>query len=154
MAVKASKRENFILAECLPTDTVGKAVSIRGPESGITSYYGIARYGVSNYGFTPLPERYHVESADPTDFDKMPAVGVIIIKLSQITCVVQISGPVRDVFTGRTPGKMQFVGDSGDVVETPPVLDVPKFLQTLGTAWSDDIVGVQPDTTLTLRRPL
>jgi hypothetical protein len=154
MAVRAHKREHVILAECLPADTAGKAVYFRGPASGgMPTYYGTQPYGVARYGLTPFPVRYQVATADPRDYSKMPAFGLLVTKLDVTECLVQIRGPVHGVLSGMTPGKIQFVGDGGSVVETPPIIDVPKFIQSLGIAWSDDVFGVNPDTTLTLRRP-
>lgn len=120
-------------ALCLNSDIVGNLVFISADLSG---------------------SKYVVETADPTDFSKMPAIGMIISKSSSTDCVVQFRGRITGLYSGMTPGSMQFVGDTGRLVATPPVPSVSqrKFMQVMGVALGASIVGLEPDLTLARRR--
>jgi len=136
MAVTPTKRDNLALADCLASDGVGAMVFIRAAVAG---------------------GKYQVETADPSDFTKMPAIGMIIQKPSPTAteCWVQLRGQVVGVYAGLTPGEMLFVDDTGGLSDEPPEPTVPqpsKFAQNVGVALSGDIVNLDPDLTLTQRR--
>lgn len=120
-------------AECLSGDSVGKSVYIRDDLSS---------------------GRYSVETADPTTFSKMPAIGMIIGKTSDTLCTVQFRGEVSGIYSGMTPGSLLFVGDSGSLVSAmpSPTGSVKKFAQIMGVALASNIIGLSPDLTLTRRR--
>jgi hypothetical protein len=88
MAVVPRKREYVALGACLASDAVGNIVYIRDVFNGT---------------------RYRVESADPSDGDKMPGVAVILSKQSPTACIIQFQG-FLDLYTGLTPGEAYFVG--------------------------------------------
>ena len=101
--------------------------------------------------------KYQVETADPSTFDKMPAIGMIIQKPSPTAteCWVQFRGQVIGVYSSLTPGEMLFVDDTGLLSDEPPEPTAPKprkFSQNVGVALSTDIIGLDPDLTLTRRK--
>lgn len=136
MAVTPTKRDHLALADCLASDGVGAMVFIRAALTG---------------------GKYQVETADPSDFGKMPAIGMIIQKPSPTAteCWVQFRGQVIGVYAGLVPGEMLFVDDTGGLSDEPPEPTVPKprkFSQNVGVALSTDIIGLDPDLTLTRRK--
>lgn len=134
MAVVTRERPDRVIADCLAADGVGQMVYVRAPAVG---------------------GKYQVTLADPSDFDKMPAIGMIIHKTTTTECIVQLRGQVIGVYAGLTPGEMLFLDDSGGLTDEPPEPTVPKpfkFVQNVGTALSTDIIGLDPDLTLTRRR--
>lgn len=134
MGVVARARSDRAIADCLASDGVGQMVYVRSAAIG---------------------GKLQVSAADPSDFSKMPAVGMIIHKATATECVVQFKGKVAGVYAGLTPGEMLFLDDSGGLSDEPPDPTAPKpskFVQHLGTALSTDIIGLDPDLTLTMRR--
>ncbi len=134
MAVTPYKRDNVALADCLASDGVGSVVYIRGALVG---------------------GRFQVETADPSDFSKMPGTAMIIAKSGATECWIQFRGQVIGVYSGLTPGEMLFVDDNGLLTDDPPDPTLAKpfmFTQSIGVALSTDIIGLDPDTTLTRRR--
>lgn len=136
MAVVTRAQPNRVLANCESTDGVGQCVYVRAAVVGGKLQVGLA---------------------DPSDYDKMPAIGMIIHKAtpSATECIVQLRGQVAGVYAGLTPGEMLFLDDSGGLSDEPPEPTAPKpfkFVQNLGTALSTDIIGLDPDLTLTRRR--
>ena len=136
MAVVPSKRENFAQAACGASDGVGAVVYIKGP---------------------PVGGKYQVETADPTDFDKMPAIAMIIQKSSPTAteCWIQFRGEITDVYGSLVPGEMLFVDETGGLSDEPPeptVLEPFKFSQNIGVSLAPNIIGFDPDLTLTRRR--
>lgn len=88
-------------ATCAPSDNVGNLVSIDGAVVN----------GV-----------YQVMSVDITDFNMMPAIGIIIKKDSPTSCVVQRFGTVSNVgLSSLQPGKRCFVGFDSRPTNTPPL---------------------------------
>lgn len=120
-------------AECLMSDSVGNVVYIRDDLSA---------------------GRYSVETADPASFSKMPAIGMIIGKSSDTLCTIQFRGEISGIYSGLTPGELLFVGDTGALVSSmpTPTPSVKKFAQIMGVALASNIVGLDPDFTLTRRR--
>jgi len=132
MAVVARNRPDFKLANCQAGDGVGSLVYIAGDRVG---------------------EYYQVATADPSDRDKMPAVGVIISKFTSTTCVVQTGGDVNGVYTGLTPGELLFTGDGGGLDDEMPVPSGgPRYVQTVGVSLANDVFRIAPDLIMTRRR--
>lgn len=101
------------------------------------------------------PNGYHVVAkADPSDYDKMPVVGVIISKQSPTMCLVQWTGETPDLFTGLASGEIYFLGADSKLAEVPPVpTTVPLFTQPVAVATAPTRVFVRPENNLTLRIP-
>jgi len=75
-------------AVCLSGDAIGDVVYISGNQVG--PYFQVAK-------------------VDITTLNKMPAVGVIIQKLTSTTAVVMSIGEVAGLYTGLTPNSTLFV---------------------------------------------
>jgi len=120
-------------AECTASDSVGDFVCIvDDPPNGVDL----------------------VGKADPADFDKMPAVGVIISKPSDTDCLVQWIGETPDIFTGLSSGEIYFLGADSRIAEVPPVpTAIPLFVQTLAVATAPTRCYVKPENMLTRRLP-
>lgn len=73
---------------CLNSDSVGNSLCIRGER---------------------INGKWRVQTADPCDTSKMPAIGVLISKSTPTVGKMQIMGPVLNIFTGLTPGKIYHV---------------------------------------------
>lgn len=116
----------WLRANCQPTDSVGDCVYISSEYSG-----GL----------------YQVSKADPSDYSKMPAVGVIISKASAITCKVQFLGEMNGIYTGLTLRKPLFVGADARLTSTPPVAPVSgyAFVQNMGMAAGSTRVILVPN---------
>jgi hypothetical protein len=84
----------------------------------------------------------------------MPAVGIIIEKLTATTCVVQMYGPasVPGDITDLQPGKRCFVGyNSKPTIVPPSVADSPTgkmMLQIVGIALDDDEMEIMPNMSI------
>ena len=78
---------------------------------------------------------YQVRKADITDFTKMPAVAVVIFKISATRAVIQFGGEVG-LFSGLTPGHVYWVSDAGLPTATPPTVTTGqrKYWQSVGVA--------------------
>ena len=136
MAVVARKQENIAAAICLSSDGVGALVYVRGAEVG---------------------GKYLVETADPSDYDKMPAVGMIVHKPANdaTDCFIQFRGEVRDVYAGLIPGERLFLDDSGGLASEPPEPTVgtpAKFMQDVGVALSAGAIELNPNYMIAKRR--
>ena len=120
-------------ADCLLSDVVGNAVYITGPVVA----------GV-----------YQVSTADPQDAAKMPAVGVIVEKVSDTECFVQSVGELTDVYAGLTPGRQVFVEVGGTVGQTYPTAMVGGTvrIQYVGLALAADAVFLCPNFLLSVKR--
>ncbi len=105
---------------CLTTDIVGSPLSIRE---------------------APINGKWRVHTADPTDFAKMPAVGVLISKSTPTVGIAKILG-VCEVFVGLTPGTNYMIGSGGVLVEEVPAVSVTGSFwgQHLGVAVSGNIL--------------
>jgi hypothetical protein len=103
----------IITAVCEAADIVGKFVYVRGDRVG-------------NY--------YDVRTADPHAEAKMPAMGLIVSKLSTTLCRVQLSGEAKGFFTGLHPGKHVFVAADGGATQTPLTPPVGGFVFHQGPA--------------------
>lgn len=114
------------------TDQVGDAVYIRGQANG---YYKVAR-------------------ADVSLGSKMPAIGVIIQKWDFTSCLIQLWGEVRNIYTGLSPGRTYFIDDVGRPTLDPPdptLLGGRAYLQVLGVALDVGVLLVKPAENLLVR---
>ena len=119
-------------ADCTAAEDIGDFVCISGPQ-------------VSN--------RDQVRKADPSDYDKLPAVGVVISKSSSTTCLVQWMGETPALFSGLSAGEPYFLGADSRLAEVPPVPTTQNmFVQVVAVALSEDRVYVRPEGNLTLRK--
>ena len=124
---------NTVEANCLAPDAVGNCVYITGPK--------IADY-------------YQVTTANPLDGAiKMPAVGVIIEKLSPTLCKVQVTGEMKGIVTGLTPGRVVYVSSAGTLSHSlaSPAVGQLAYIQSMGVAGSSDVVLVVPDFSIIKR---
>lgn len=133
MSVVSRQNKELALASCEASDGVGSLVYIKGP---------------------PVGDKYTVETADPSDFNKMPAIGMIIQKPSSTECFIQFRGQVRGVYAGLTPGELLFVDDSGLLAADPPDPEAgtPKFMQNVGVSLADDVIELSPNRVMAKRR--
>lgn len=101
-------------AGCTAGEAVGDLVYISGPKSGAD---------------------YTVRRADITDFTKMPAVAVIVYKISATRAVIQFQGETG-LYSGLTPGHVYWVSDAGVPTSTPPSVTSGqrKYWQSIGVA--------------------
>jgi hypothetical protein len=83
---------------------------------------------------------YTVTKIDPTDWSKMPAVGVIIYKPTTTTCVLQFEGEVTT--SGLVTGKCYFAGTGGVLSATPvtPGAGQKIYNQIVGLATSSTLL--------------
>ena len=96
----------------------------------------------------------YVGKADPSDFGKMPAVGVIISKSSPTDCLVQWFGETPNIFSGLSSGEVYFVGADSKIAENPPVpTTVPLFTQFMGVATAPTRLYLRPNDHMVLRIP-
>lgn len=130
MAVVAQKRSDVRLAQCSAGDGVGACVYTTGDRVG---------------GY------YQVGTVDPSDRGKMPAIGMIIQKLTPTTCFVQFRGTVEGVYSDLTPGELLFVGDGGGLDDEMPA-GSSKYVQSVGTSLGSDVFRLEPNLLMTRRR--
>lgn len=134
MAVVARTSEDRVLANCLASDGIGQMVHISSDK---------------------VDGWHQVEKVDVSDFDKMPAVGMIIHKFSSTECVVQRRGVIEGVYAGLVPGELLFVDDSGGLSNVPPEPDIAtttKFVQSVGAALSSEAIDLRPNFMMAKRR--
>jgi len=119
-------------ANCQSSDAIGDFVCISGdPVGGIDT----------------------VTKADPTDFNKMPAVGVIVAKDGPTQCLVQWFGETPEIFSGLSSGEIYFVGLDSKIAERPPLGASPTFSQSIGVATASNRLYLSPDNNMTKRLP-
>ena len=87
---------------------------------------------------------YTVAKVDYTDRAKMPSVGMIVTKISSLLCLVQVSGEVKNLYTGLVPGKYCFVGSDGRLVQAVP------STPSLGVRYSQPVAYALASNTLLL----
>jgi hypothetical protein len=97
--VGAVSGDEFLSAFCFSTDAVGDAVYIMGDKVGDT---------------------FQVTKVDINNIATVPAIGIILLKESSTSCIVQTAGIMVGIYTGRTPHKPQFIGLDAKLYETPP----------------------------------
>lgn len=93
-----------------------------------------------------------VKKADVLDYYGMPAIGIILTKPTTATAQVQISGLVRGLYTGLSPGRLYFVGLDGRPNMAPPTGPARRFVQPIGTAVDTNVLFLQPNTLMTAIR--
>jgi len=95
-----------------------------------------------------------VAKADPSDFTKMPAVGVVIYKSTPTACLVQWYGETPDIFAGLNSGEYYFVGADSKIADAPPTpTTVPLFSQWMGVATAPSRLYVRPNDHMVRRIP-
>lgn len=95
-----------------------------------------------------------VAKADPADFNRMPAVGVIIRKTAPTECLVQWYGETPNIFSGLASGEIYFVGSDARIAEAPPTpTTVPLFTQYMGVATAPTRLYLRPNDHMVRRIP-
>lgn len=97
---------------------------------------------------------YQVAKADISTPEKMPVIAVIIAKLSNTRCVIQLQGEIKGVYTGLIPGKTYFVGADGRPSALPPSplgSGSKAYIQAAGVAVDDTILLFNPVNELKIR---
>jgi hypothetical protein len=64
-----------------------------------------------------LPE---VDTVDIDASGENPGVGVVLKKRTSTICIIQVSGIIRNVYTGLTPGNLLFVAPGGSITGSIP----------------------------------
>jgi hypothetical protein len=88
---------------------------------------------------------YQVDKVDITNYNKMPAIGIVTDKSASTVCSVMTLGTFNSV--DLTPGTKYYVGINGRIASSPPSAqnnNTPLFIQ---------IVGIGMDTTKLLFQP-
>ena len=120
-------KNSFREVDCVAGDEVGNCVYIRGDKTG---------------------EKWRVETADPKNDAKMPAIGVIDLarnileaQISDTDCIIQLFGAC-DLFTDMVPGQAILVGQNGELLDEVPTLSVGEYFwaQQIGVAVASDIL--------------
>jgi len=95
-----------------------------------------------------------VGKADPADYNKLPAVGVIISKSSDTRCLVQWLGETPNIFTGLSSGEIYFLGDDAKAADVPPPpVTIPLYAQIVAVATAPTRLYIKPSDHLTKRIP-
>jgi hypothetical protein len=100
--------------------------------------------------------KYQVRKADPTNYLRWPAVGVVASKPTPTatTCTVQLAGETEAIFTGLAAGEPYFVGfDAYASNNSPtPTLGGEARAQKVGVAVSETQIYVMPSDRWHLRK--
>ena len=88
---------------------------------------------------------YKVNTANIREIRKMPAIGIVISKETDITCTVQMFGRLEGIYGGMTITKPVFVGADGRATQVPPKphdlnVNSDMFLQMLGSSIGQDVI--------------
>lgn len=108
-------------ATLIASDSVGDAVYVSGPRSGVL---------------------YDVTKLQVTTGNEPAFAGVIIKKFSDTEGLVQFAGPVLGIYGGLTPGSRYFVGN-----DALPTLTPDQFSHPMGIATSDDEIVIEQNLT-------
>ena len=120
-----------VSADCIASDLVGNCVHVTGDMSS---------------------GRYQVSTCDPTNFVKMPAIGVVLSKDTPTLCTVYLTGELEDLYTGLTVRKVVFVGLDGRLSEAPPDAGGgPVFVQNMGSVIDSGRILLMPNFHMTKR---
>jgi len=107
-------------ANCLAADAVGDVVRIRAAKTG---------------------NRFEVEKVDISTVGSPPGVAVVVKKYTPTDCIVHFHGPLKNVYTGLTPGRAYLVG-SDSRPALPGDANYPAggsdYFQQMGVSTSDD----------------
>lgn len=108
-------------AICQVSDIVGNVVYVTGPRVGVD---------------------WQVATVDITDPNTLPGIGIIVYKISPTRAVIQLSGDIRNVYTGLTPGATYWTGPGGYPVTPPPIPDPGVVItnQPVGVAIATDVL--------------
>lgn len=96
----------------------------------------------------PVSGKDQVRKADPSDFSKMPSVGVVINKSGDTQCQVQWMGETPDIFSGLTAGDIYFLGSDAKIAPNPPTSPTGMFNQVVAVALSDTKAFINPENNL------
>jgi len=126
------KNSNFATAICGSSDIVGDLLHINGDIAGAD---------------------YQTEKADPIN-NKMPAIAVIIYKITTTKCVIQFEGNVNGVYTGLTAGKTYYVDSTGRPALTPPSAPMSgkAYVQPIGVAVDANVLKLGPSKQMIILR--
>ena len=118
---------------CLSSDSVGDPVCIRDDR---------------------INGKWRVEQANPYDDTKMPAIGILIAKSTPTVGVVQIFGPIENIFTGLDFTKPSYiVGTAGIQLAAPPPGPLGfAWVQHIGKAVASDILFLSGTLSLLKRK--
>jgi len=122
-----------------------KCIDIRGADCSLAELVGDFVYLVG----PPVGGRDQVRKVDPSDVLKMPAVGVIINKLTDTFCQVQWMGETPAIFESLTTGKPHYVGPDARVTGVVPISPTGLFAQIVGLATSPTRFYVRPENHMT-----
>jgi len=89
-----------------------------------------------------------VTKADPAVYAKMPAVAVIVSKLTSTRALIQFSGEVA-VFSGLTPGRLYWLGSAGPQL-LPPTGSSRLYWQSVGVATATTTLALNPSSNLSV----
>lgn len=107
-------------ADCLATDVIGDVVRIRAAKVG---------------------NRFQVEKVDVSTPGSPPAVAVVRKKYTATDCIIHLHGPLRNIYTGLTPGRAYLVGTDGRPAKAGDAnypVSGSDYFQQIGVATSDD----------------
>jgi hypothetical protein len=126
------KDSNFATAICLAGDSIGDLVYVTG---------------------NIVTGDYQVSKADPNN-NKMPAIAVIIYKITATKAVIQFEGSVKNVYTGLTPGKTYFVDSNSQPTLIPPspALLGKTYIQPIGVAVDSNVLKLNPSKQMIILR--
>jgi hypothetical protein len=116
---------------CLSTDTVGDWVCKRGEV---------------------VNGKLRVQRTDPQDIGKMPAIGVLVSKVTPTVGVIQIYG-LCEIFTGLDIGRtVYFLGVDGRLSSIQPVIGPGGYslVQFLGTPVASNVLQINNGGSLNL----
>lgn len=122
----------MVRASCMLTDQVGDLVAVRTTANGTIKVW----------------------RANPAVRSHMPAVGIIVRKWGTTDCIVQLGGPVFNVYSGLVPEVVYMVGDNGRPTDTLPAPGAPdelRYIQHIGTPLSNTVLSLQPSLHLLIR---
>ena len=116
---------------CLAGDIVGSGVCVRGDR---------------------VNGKWRVQTADPFNGDKMPAIGILISKSTPTVGEMQLIGPC-DIFSGLIPGKPYFINGLTIDLEIPdPLVGGYAMVQNIGHAVASDILWLPGNLNMIRRR--
>ena len=86
---------------------------------------------------------YSVRKVDINDYNKMPAIAVVIFKISTTRAVIQFGGETS-IFSGLIPGKVYWISDASIPTDVPPVPGIGerKYWQNIGVAVDNNIINL------------